>query len=150
MPLPPPRTVQALRRVVVTGIGAVSPLGANTADAWRGVLEGKTGARRVAFNGDDFACAPVDAPVVARPREKALSAANGWDTSWHRRGWRRGYSVAIPWIRVGTIRAVRGGDLAWALLTRLLAVFASAKVARGAREGTLRRRDGFGQERESS
>ncbi len=35
------------RRVVVTGIGIVSPLGNNTADTWRGLTEGRSGVARI-------------------------------------------------------------------------------------------------------
>ena len=31
------------RRVVITGVGIVSPLGLNTADTWQGLIEGRTG-----------------------------------------------------------------------------------------------------------
>jgi 3-oxoacyl-[acyl-carrier-protein] synthase II len=36
-----------MRRVVVTGVGAVSPCGATTELTWRGVLEGRSGIRRI-------------------------------------------------------------------------------------------------------
>jgi len=46
-----------LRRVVVTGLGIVSPLGANVETVWRNILASKSGAARVAgFEVDDMAC----------------------------------------------------------------------------------------------
>jgi 3-oxoacyl-[acyl-carrier-protein] synthase II len=46
-----------LRRVVVTGIGIVSPLGCGADAVWSGVLAGKSGASRVEdFEVDDLAC----------------------------------------------------------------------------------------------
>lgn len=46
-----------LRRVVVTGLGIVSPLGADVEIAWRNILDGKSGAKRVdEFDVDDLAC----------------------------------------------------------------------------------------------
>src|SRR5579871_4316215 len=36
-----------MRRVVVTGLGAVSPLGLDARQTWRGLLEGKSGIARV-------------------------------------------------------------------------------------------------------
>ena len=36
----------APRRVVVTGLGAISSLGGNVADFWRSLLDGKTGIKR--------------------------------------------------------------------------------------------------------
>ena len=35
------------RRVVVTGLGAVSPLGASLASYWQGLIEGRSGIRRI-------------------------------------------------------------------------------------------------------
>lgn len=46
-----------MRRVVVTGIGAVSPLGANIEDSWSNLLKGHSGASKINhFKVDDLAC----------------------------------------------------------------------------------------------
>lgn len=46
-----------LRRVVVTGLGIVSPLGANIETTWQNILASKSGARKVTeFEVDDLAC----------------------------------------------------------------------------------------------
>lgn len=46
-----------LRRVVVTGIGMVSPLGCGAETVWSNILAGKSGAKRVDdFEVDDLAC----------------------------------------------------------------------------------------------
>jgi 3-oxoacyl-[acyl-carrier-protein] synthase II len=46
-----------LRRVVVTGMGIVSPLGCGVEPTWTNILAGKSGARRVDdFQVDDIAC----------------------------------------------------------------------------------------------
>lgn len=46
-----------MRRVVVTGLGTVSPLGANVETTWSNILAGKSGAKRVAgFEYEDLAC----------------------------------------------------------------------------------------------
>ena len=43
------------RRVVVTGLGIVSPVGNNVADAWRNILDGKSGAAPItSFDVSDF------------------------------------------------------------------------------------------------
>ena len=43
------------RRVVVTGIGAVSPLGLDAASSWRGVVDGRSGIGNITrFNTDSF------------------------------------------------------------------------------------------------
>lgn len=46
-----------LRRVVVTGLGIVSPLGANVETVWKNILDGKSGAKKVdEFDVSDLAC----------------------------------------------------------------------------------------------
>ena len=46
-----------MRRVVVTGLGMVSPLGANVETTWSNILAGKSGAARVSgFEHEDLAC----------------------------------------------------------------------------------------------
>jgi len=44
------------RRVVVTGLGAVTPIGNNTKDFWKSICEGKSGVRRIqSFDASIFA-----------------------------------------------------------------------------------------------
>ncbi|HKR88918.1 MAG TPA: beta-ketoacyl-ACP synthase II [Phenylobacterium sp.] len=46
-----------MRRVVVTGIGLVTPLGQGTEHAWQEILAGKSGAGNItAFDATDYAC----------------------------------------------------------------------------------------------
>ncbi|WP_117396807.1 beta-ketoacyl-ACP synthase II [Maritalea myrionectae] len=46
-----------MRRVVVTGLGIVSPLGANVETVWKNILDGKSGAKKVdEFDVSDLAC----------------------------------------------------------------------------------------------
>ena len=46
-----------LRRVVITGLGAISPLGATAESSWKALLAGKNAARKIdAFNVEDLAC----------------------------------------------------------------------------------------------
>src|ERR1051325_6042194 len=45
------------RRVVVTGIGMISPLGIGNEPTWRGLLEGKSGVDTITkFDATDYAC----------------------------------------------------------------------------------------------
>lgn len=47
----------AMRRVVITGLGMVSPLGADTQTTWKRLLDGQSGADRAkGFEIDDLAC----------------------------------------------------------------------------------------------
>src|SRR5471032_171113 len=46
-----------MRRVVVTGLGLVTPLGWGVEATWKGILAGKSGAGRItAFDPTDYAC----------------------------------------------------------------------------------------------
>jgi 3-oxoacyl-[acyl-carrier-protein] synthase II len=46
-----------MRRVVVTGMGLVSPLGVGVEHSWKALLDGKSGARRVdTFDVEDMPC----------------------------------------------------------------------------------------------
>jgi len=46
-----------MRRVVVTGLGLVTPLGADVETAWRNIVGGKSGAARIThFDPTDYAC----------------------------------------------------------------------------------------------
>lgn len=64
------------RRVVVTGVGAVTPLGGDAATTWQGLLEGRSGV--VELEGEEFAgldvriAAPAAAdPMAQLPRSRA-------------------------------------------------------------------------------
>ncbi|MBP7559613.1 MAG: beta-ketoacyl-ACP synthase II [Armatimonadetes bacterium] len=75
------------RRVVVTGVGVVSPLGASTADTWRGLCEGVSGAGyitrfdaqeydvRIAAEAWDFDPAAVLDPKSARRMDRFCQMA---------------------------------------------------------------------------
>ncbi|MFH1861032.1 MAG: beta-ketoacyl synthase N-terminal-like domain-containing protein, partial [bacterium] len=45
------------KRVVITGIGAVTPIGLNKDDFWKSLIEGKSGVSRIdAFDPEGFPC----------------------------------------------------------------------------------------------
>jgi 3-oxoacyl-[acyl-carrier-protein] synthase II len=81
--LPPPPVTQP-RRVVVTGVGLVTPLGVGVDAVWRRLLAGESGVR--ALEGEDFAALPsqVGATVPRGDGEDEYSAgkwfARGEDT----------------------------------------------------------------------
>lgn len=54
---PGTRRVVVARRVVVTGLGAVTPLGVGVPDLWQGLLEGRCGIREL--TGEEFTGLPV-------------------------------------------------------------------------------------------
>ncbi len=56
-PRAPAHSSRHPRRVVVTGLGAVTPLGVGVPDLWRGLLEGRCGIREL--TGTEFAGLPV-------------------------------------------------------------------------------------------
>lgn len=88
-------TASGSRRVVVTGLGAVTPLGVGVGELWRGLLDGRHGIREL--DGEEFAelpvrvagTVPVD-PAELLPRAAArrmnraaqfavLAAREAWD-----------------------------------------------------------------------
>ena len=45
------------RRVVITGIGMISPLGTGNEPTWKGIIEGRSGVHRITkFDPTAFAC----------------------------------------------------------------------------------------------
>lgn len=46
-----------MRRVVITGIGAITPVGKDMAATWKGLVQGRSGIRRITrFDASDFPC----------------------------------------------------------------------------------------------
>src|SRR5579872_4128027 len=53
------------RRVVITGIGAVTPLGIGKEIYWRGLIEGKSGVAVI----DSFDCSEIATRIAAQVRD---------------------------------------------------------------------------------
>nr|WP_279617030.1 beta-ketoacyl-[acyl-carrier-protein] synthase family protein [Streptomyces yokosukanensis] len=57
------------RRVVVTGVGAITPLGSDVAGTWQGLLEGRCGVRQLHDEEFDGLPVRIAAPVAVEPAE---------------------------------------------------------------------------------
>lgn len=67
-----------LRRVVVTGIGIVSPLGCGIDAVWSKILAGKSGAKRIdEFEVDDLAC-QIACRIPVGPKAEGKFDADEW------------------------------------------------------------------------
>ncbi|MET9121527.1 beta-ketoacyl-[acyl-carrier-protein] synthase family protein [Streptomyces sp. NPDC004528] len=86
--------VRAVRRVVVTGLGAVTPLGVGAGELWRGLLEGRCGIRELA--GEEFAGLPVriagtvpvdPARLLPRPQARRMNRAARFAVLAAREAW---------------------------------------------------------------
>ncbi len=55
--------INGLNRVVVTGIGAVTPLGNNVSETWEGLMEGRSGIRRISQEPGREWNGPINANV---------------------------------------------------------------------------------------
>ncbi|WP_329270933.1 beta-ketoacyl-[acyl-carrier-protein] synthase family protein [Streptomyces sp. NBC_01451] len=83
------------RRVVVTGLGAVTPLGVGVPDLWRGLLEGRCGIREL--TGEEFAGLPVrvagtvpvdTAGLLPRPQARRMNRSAQFGVLAAREAWR--------------------------------------------------------------
>ncbi len=67
-----------LRRVVVTGLGLVSPLGCGVEPVWQRLIAGQSGARRITeFEVDDLAC-QIACPIPLGPKSEGLFDPDEW------------------------------------------------------------------------
>ena len=57
------------RRVVITGLGALSPLGHDVASTWSALLQGKSGVRHLPEDWPSDISAKIAAPVATEPSE---------------------------------------------------------------------------------
>ncbi|GGZ89175.1 hypothetical protein GCM10010344_65820 [Streptomyces bluensis] len=82
------------RRVVVTGLGAVTPLGVGVGELWAGLLEGRCGIREL--DGEEFAGLPVrvagtvpvdPAALLPRPQARRMNRAAQFAVLAAREAW---------------------------------------------------------------
>ncbi|MFD8422799.1 beta-ketoacyl-[acyl-carrier-protein] synthase family protein [Streptomyces sp. NPDC059466] len=85
---------RAPRRVVVTGLGAVTPLGIGVAELWQGLLEGRCGIREL--EGEEFAGLPVrvagtvpvdPAGLLPRPQARRMNRSAQFAVLAAREAW---------------------------------------------------------------
>ncbi|WP_316248231.1 beta-ketoacyl-[acyl-carrier-protein] synthase family protein [Streptomyces sp. TRM49041] len=83
------------RRVVVTGLGAVTPLGADVPTLWQGLLDGRCGVREL--TGEEFAGQPVrigapaavdPASLLSRPQARRMNRSAQFAVLAAREAWR--------------------------------------------------------------
>lgn len=75
-----------LRRVVVTGMGIVSPLGCGVEPTWANILAGKSGARRIDdFRVDDIACQIAHRVPIGDTAEGKFNADDWMDVKDQRK-----------------------------------------------------------------
>ncbi|MGW3847982.1 beta-ketoacyl-[acyl-carrier-protein] synthase family protein [Streptomyces fagopyri] len=86
---------RAPRRVVVTGLGALTPLGVGVGELWRGLLEGRCGIREL--EGEEFAGLPVriagtvpvdPAGLLPRPQARRMNRSAQFAVLAAREAWR--------------------------------------------------------------
>ncbi|MBU1174945.1 MAG: beta-ketoacyl-ACP synthase II [Alphaproteobacteria bacterium] len=67
-----------MRRVVITGLGLVSPLGCGVEPSWRRLLSGRSMARRITeFKVDDLPC-QIACPIPLGPKAEGLFDPDEW------------------------------------------------------------------------
>src|SRR5829696_8417231 len=72
------RQENVMRRVVVTGLGMVTPLGCGVEPTWRNILEGKSGAAKVqTFDVSDIAC-KIACPIPLGDGSAGTYDPNQW------------------------------------------------------------------------
>ncbi|WP_254405979.1 beta-ketoacyl synthase [Streptomyces sp. AC627_RSS907] len=89
------RNVRSMSNVVVTGLGAITPLGVGTTSLWEGLLAGRSGIRPL--TGPEFAGHPVriagtvpadSAGLLPRPQARRMNRAALFAVTAAREAWR--------------------------------------------------------------
>src|ERR671919_461388 len=71
------RTMRGVRRVAITGLGAITPIGNDAPTTWRSAVEGRSGIDFIrSFDASEF---PVLLAVGAAKEALADSGLNGFD-----------------------------------------------------------------------
>lgn len=100
------------RRVVITGLGALSPLGENVATTWNALLAGKSGVRKLQDDWISQIPAQIAAPVAKEPSElmdrvelRKLDRSEAFALIASREAWRDAGAPIIDSERLGVVIA---------------------------------------------
>jgi len=122
------------QRVVVTGLGATTPLGGDVASTWSGMLAGQSGVERLTADWVEMLPVQIAAPVAVEPAEvlpvpqiKRMDRAGQFALIGAREAWADAGSPEIDPERIGVVIASGIGGV-----TTLLSAYDTLKE-RGAR-----------------
>ena len=64
------------RRVVVTGLGALTPIGNSVSEYWEGLIDGKSGSAPITyFDTSDFNCLLYTSPSPRDPKTSRMPSS---------------------------------------------------------------------------
>lgn len=100
------------RRVVITGLGALSPLGQDVASTWSALLQGKSGVRHLPADWPTDIPAKIAAPVATEPSElmdrvemRRLDRSEQFALIASREAWKDAGEPAVVSERLGVVIA---------------------------------------------
>lgn len=102
----------SVRRVVITGVGALSPIGADVPSTWSALLSGKSGVHRLPADWAPDVPAQIAAPVIKDPSElmdrvelRKLDRSEAFALIAAREAWRDSHSPSVESERLGVVIA---------------------------------------------
>lgn len=102
----------SVRRVVITGVGALSPIGADVPSTWSALLGGKSGVHRLPADWAPDVPAQIAAPVIKDPSElmdrvelRKLDRSEAFALIAAREAWRDSHSPSVESERLGVVIA---------------------------------------------
>ncbi len=95
-----------MRRVVITGLGMLTPLGCGVEETWTRLLEGKSGAKKIdTFDVSDIACKIACSSRVAMEQMQLMTPTGGWSRRNSARSINSLFLRCAPPVRLLTMRA---------------------------------------------